>query len=103
MFLCSVYYVSLISSNNGNILPEYKLDGDPLQADWMCVENGFGCDYIYTNFTVAEGLHNIVAESNDTFLGWTYAYQFDDAYGTIIGLSGNDFELFKMSFNRILT
>ena len=84
-----MYYVSILSTNKGEDHPQYLLDGNPLDVDWICVQKGFGCDYMYTNFAVEEGIHSIESVSRDTFLGWSYAYERADGYGSIIGLSGN--------------
>ena len=87
------YHVSIISTSDSIYPPEYLLDGEPLDAKWMCVDNGYSCDYVYTNFSVDHGLHEIAPISDVTFLAWAYGYGIvqgidGGAYGFVTGLSG---------------
>ena len=77
----------MLSTSDGINPPEYNLDGQSLNVEWMCVENGYSCSYMYTNFTVQHGRHDITAISDDTFLAWTYGTSWCGGYGLSMGMS----------------
>ncbi len=78
----------MVSTSDGINSPMYNLDGQPLNVEWMCVENGYSCSYMYANFTVQHGLHEITAVSNDTFLAWSYGGSGSSGYGMVMGMTG---------------
>ena len=78
----------MVALSHGEV-PEFTINNEPLVTDWMCVEAGYGCDYMYTNFTVTHGLHEVIPVSSLTrFLMWSYGFALYRAYGMVSGWDG---------------